>query len=89
MFDIQTAHEMRLCGMNGYDIAREMGVSKSWAYKWFPVGRNHRRWTDAEVERLLLLRGKGRKIKHIAIKLKRGENEVRIKLWRLKNRVDR
>lgn len=84
MFDKAHAMELRQSGMTGYDIAREMSVSKSWVYKNLPAGRAHRRWTDDEESKLTAMRARGVRIKHIAARLGRGENEVRIKLCRIR-----
>lgn len=85
MYDRALANELRNSGLTGYDIAREMGVSKSWAYKVIPkCGRKHRRWTDDEEGKLTAMRARGVRIKRIAVRLGRGENEVRIKLCRMR-----
>lgn len=89
MYDVGKAIALRNRGYTGYQIASVMGVSKSWVYKVLPCvcGRNHRRWTEEEIDRLISMRSRGARIKRIANRLGRGENEVRIKLCRLRKSI--
>lgn len=90
MYDVGKAIALQNRGYTGYQIASAMGVSKSWVYKVLPrvCGRNHRRWTEEEIDRLISMRSRGMRIKRIAKRLGRKENEVRIKLCRLRKAIE-
>jgi len=75
------------CGLTGYDIARQVGRSKSAVYKCLRV-KAEPNWTDREVSILTEYYQKGIPVKKIARRLKRrSPRAVMVKMCRHRKKV--
>lgn len=71
-------------GLNGYQVAARMGLSKSAVYKHLKPRRRYTRWTEDAKEIIRQYRILGKTHKKIAMRLGCTENAVKITLCRMR-----